>query len=83
MPLQKTYAQIAAHTTRQQNIALGATIAQKKKKKEINIKINKPSQQYTKRTSGNIIKDIKQVISNKIIKKALALRKLPNRDLIL
>jgi len=28
--LQKIYAQIAAHATRQQNIALGATIAQKK-----------------------------------------------------
>jgi len=42
MPPQKTYAQIAAHATRQQNITLEAAIAQKKKKK-INIKINKPS----------------------------------------
>jgi len=39
MLLQKTYAQIAAYTTRQQYIALGTVIAQKKKK--FNIKINK------------------------------------------
>jgi len=41
---QKTYAQIAAYTTRQQNITLGTVITQKKKEKEINIKINKLSQ---------------------------------------
>jgi len=41
---QKIYAQIAAYTTRQQNIALGTAITQKRKKKEINIKINKPNQ---------------------------------------
>jgi len=83
MPLQKTYAQIAAYTTRQQNIALGTAIAQEKKEKKINIKVNKPNQQHTERTSGNIIKNIKQLINNKIAKKALALRKLPSRNLIL
>jgi len=83
MPPQKTYAQITAYATRQQNVALGAAMAQKKKKKKINIKVNKPSQQYTERTSGNIIKNIKQLIGNKIAKKALILRKLPNKDLIL
>jgi len=35
MPSQKTYAQITAHATRQQNVALGTAIAQKKKKKKL------------------------------------------------
>jgi len=34
MPPQKIYAQIAAHATRQQNIALETAITQKKKKKK-------------------------------------------------
>jgi len=58
-------------------------MAQKRKERKINIKVNKPSQQHTKRTSENIIKNIKQLIGNKIAKKALALRKLPIKDLIL
>jgi len=43
MPPQKTYAQIAAYTTRQQNVTLETAIAQGKKKKKISIKINKPN----------------------------------------
>jgi len=33
MPLQRIYAQITAYATRQQNVALGAATAQKRKKK--------------------------------------------------